>query len=240
MTRGFTHIDTWIFDLDNTLYPASCRLFDQIDVKIGAFVSNLLGIDEAEARRIQKAYFYKYGTTLRGLMSEHQIVPDDFLDYVHDIDHSPVNACPELARALERLPGRKLVFTNGTTYHAEKVLDRLGIKALVEDVFDIVHCGFIPKPQREPYLKFVQRTGIAPQRAAMFEDIARNLEPPYELGMTTVLVQSSDNVDGAIMNAGIGDPLKSSFIDHVTQDLPGFLDEIGRRLAQPGSGASAA
>ena len=90
--RGFSHIDTWIFDLDNTLYPASCRLFDQIDVKIGAFVSNLLGIDEVEARRIQKAYFYKYGTTLRGLMSEHQIVPDDFLDYVHDIDHSPVPA----------------------------------------------------------------------------------------------------------------------------------------------------
>ena len=240
MKRGFERVDTWVFDLDNTLYPASCRLFDQIDRRMAEFISQMLKIDKVEAKRLQKNFFYEHGTTLRGLMTVYGIEPQAFLDYVHDIDHSPVAACPSLAAALARLPGRKLVFTNGTTYHAEKVLDRLGIKALVEEVFDIVHCGFIPKPQREPYLKFVQRTGIAPQRAAMFEDIARNLEPPYELGMTTVLVQSSDNVDGAILNAGIGDPLNSLFIDHVTQDLPAFLDEIGRRLAQPPEGASAA
>lgn len=240
MRRGFEKVETWVFDLDNTLYPASCRLFDQIDRRMGEFISQTLGIDKMEAKRLQKAFFYEHGTTLRGLMTVYGIEPNAFLDYVHDIDHSPVAACPGLAQALERLPGRKLVFTNGTTYHAEKVLDRLGIKALVEDVFDIVHCGFIPKPQREPYLKFVQRAGIVPQRAAMFEDIARNLEPPHELGMTTVLVHSSDNADGAIMNASIGDPLNSSFIDHVTHDLPAFLDEVGQRLAPPANGVSVA
>ena len=240
MRRGFERVETWVFDLDNTLYPASCRLFDQIDKRMAEFISQTLKLDKVEAKRLQKTFFYEHGTTLRGLMTVYGIEPNAFLDYVHDIDHSPVNACPELARALERLPGRKLVFTNGTTYHAEKVLDRLGIKALVEDVFDIVHCGFIPKPQREPYLKLVQRAGIAPQKAAMFEDIARNLEPPHELGMTTVLVQSSDNTDGTIMNASIGNLLETSFIDHVTQDLPAFLDEIGQRLAQPANGASAA
>ncbi len=230
MRRGFDTIDTWVFDLDNTLYPSSCRLFDQIDGRMAEFIAKMLKVDKVEAKRLQKTFFYEHGTTLRGLMTVYGIEPHEFLDYVHDIDHSPVAACPGLAQALERLPGRKLVFTNGTSAHAQKVLDRLGITSLVEDVFDIVHCGFVPKPQHEPYLKFVQRTGIAPQRAAMFEDIARNLELPHELGMTTVLVQSPDNIDAGIMNARLGDPLRSAFIDHVTQDLPGFLSEIAHSL----------
>jgi putative hydrolase of the HAD superfamily len=239
MKRGFEHVETWIFDLDNTLYPSSCRLFDQIDRRMGDFICELLKVDKVEAKRIQKTFFYEHGTTLRGLMTVYGIEPHSFLDYVHDIDHSPVKACPGLAAAIGKLPGRKLVFTNGTSYHAEKVLDRLGIKTLVDDVVDIVHCDFIPKPQREPYLKFVQRTGIAPQRAAMFEDIVRNLEPPHELGMTTVLVQSPDNVDGNAMNARHGDPLKSRFVDHVTQDLTKFLDDTATSLA-PRAGATAA
>ena len=239
MRRGFSHVENWVFDLDNTLYPPSCRLFDQIDQRMADFISLLLKVDKVEAKRIQKTFFYEHGTTLRGLMTIYGIEPYSFLEYVHDIDHSPVPACPGLASAIRTLPGRKLVPLVKTSYHAEKVLDRLGIKDLVDEVFDIVHCDFIPKPQREPYLKFVQRTGIAPQRTAMFEDIARNLEPPHELGMTTVLVQSQDNTDGNLMNAKLGDPLTSPFVDHVTSDLAGFLAKIAASFDKV-RGASAA
>jgi putative hydrolase of the HAD superfamily len=224
-TRGFAHIDTWIFDLDNTLYPASCRLFDQIDVKIGAFVSNLLGIDAAEAKRIQKAYFYEYGTTLRGLMSEHEVDPDAFLDYVHDIDHTPVPANQPLDQALHSLPGRKLIFTNGTVAHAQKVLARIGVTHHFGDIFDIVHSDFIPKPAIGPYRKFIGQTGIDPTRSAMFEDIARNLEAPHELGMTTVLVTSPDNKDAEHLNrlhGGAGE----AHVHHVTDDLAAFLTRL--------------
>ena len=223
--RGFAHIDTWIFDLDNTLYPASCRLFDQIDVRIGAFVSKLLDIDAAEARRIQKAYFYEYGTTLRGLMSEHQVAPQDFLDYVHDIDLSPLSANQLLDEALHALPGRKLIFTNGTVIHAQKVLARIGVTHHFGDIFDIVHSDYIPKPAIGPYRKFIAETGIEPERSAMFEDIARNLEVPHELGMTTVLVTSPDNKDAQYLNAlhgGAGE----KHVDHVTDDLAAFLTQL--------------
>jgi len=223
--RGFAHIDTWIFDLDNTLYPASCRLFDQIDVRIGAFVSRLLDIEPAEAKRIQKAYFYEYGTTLRGLMSEHHVAPQDFLDYVHDIDHSPVPANRMLDEALHALPGRKLIFTNGTVMHAQKVLARIGVTHHFGDIFDIVHSDYIPKPAIGPYRKFIAETGIEPERSAMFEDIARNLEVPHELGMTTVLVTSPDNKDAQHLNAlhgGAGE----EHVDHVTDDLAAFLTQL--------------
>jgi putative hydrolase of the HAD superfamily len=223
--RGFAHIDTWIFDLDNTLYPASCRLFDQIDVRIGAFVSRLLDIEPAEAKRIQKAYFYEYGTTLRGLMSEHHVAPQDFLDYVHDIDHSPVPANRMLDKALHALPGRKLIFTNGTVMHAQKVLARIGVTHHFGDIFDIVHSDYIPKPAIGPYRKFIAQTGIEPERSAMFEDIARNLEVPHQLGMTTVLVTSPDNKDAQHLNAlhgGAGE----KHVDHVTDDLAAFLTQL--------------
>ncbi len=225
LASGFAHIDTWIFDLDNTLYPASCRLFDQIDVRIGTFVSNLLGIDVAQARRIQKAYFYEYGTTLRGLMSQHQVKPDEFLDYVHDIDHSPVPANRALDQALHGLPGRKLIFTNGTVAHAQKVLARIGVTHHFGDIFDIVHSDYIPKPAIGPYRKFIAQARIEPTRAAMFEDIARNLEAPHELGMTTVLVTSPDNKDAQHLNAlhgGAGE----KHVHYVTDDLAAFLAKL--------------
>ena len=224
--RGFAHVDTWVFDLDNTLYPASCRLFDQIDVKMGDFVSRLLGVDHAEAKRRQKEMFYRHGTTLRGLMTEHGITPGDFLDYVHDIDHSAVPANQPLDEALHALPGRKLIFTNGTVAHAEKVLNRIGITHHFGDIFDIVHADFIPKPEMEPYRKFVRQTGIRPETAAMFEDIARNLLAPHELGMTTVLVTSPDNHDAAHLNRTAGD----AHIHHVTGDLAGFLSGLAGEL----------
>lgn len=221
--RGFDHIETWIFDLDNTLYPASCRLFDQIDERIGAFVSRRLGIGGEEARRIQKQFYHEYGTTLRGLMEKHQVEPLEFLDFVHDIDHSPVAADNILDEVLHRLPGRKLVYTNGSVRHAEKVLDRLGVTHHFGDIFDIVHAEYIPKPAIEPYRKFVAKTGIAPERSAMFEDIARNLEAPHALGMTTVLVTSPDNEDSAILNAAQKD---AAHVHHVTENLPAFLAGI--------------
>ena len=223
--RGFGHIDTWIFDLDNTLYPASCKLFDQIDVKMGNFVAKLLGVDYAEAKRRQKELFYKYGTTLRGLMTEHGVLPDDFLDVVHDIDHSPVPANPLLDSALHALPGRKLIFTNGTVAHAEKVLARIGITHHFGDIFDILHSDFIPKPEMEPYRKFVSQTGIRAETSAMFEDIARNLEAPHTLGMTTVLVVSPENRDAEHLNRTTGGT-DQQHIHHITDDLAAFLQVI--------------
>ena len=223
--RGFAHIDTWVFDLDNTLYPASCRLFDQIDVRMGEFVARLLDVDFGEAKQRQKQLFYKYGTTLRGLMVEHGVGPDGFLDYVHDIDHAPVPPNPALDAALHGLPGRKLVFTNGTLTHAEKVLARIGVTHHFGDIFDIVHSDYIPKPEMEPYRKFVIQTGIRPETSAMFEDIARNLEAPHELGMTTVLVVSPENRDAEHLNRATGGTDKTH-IHHITDDLAGFLGRL--------------
>lgn len=220
--RGFERVETWVFDLDNTLYPASCRLFDQIDVKMGEFISGLLSVDRVEAKRIQKQFFYEHGTTLRGLMTVHGIDPSAFLDFVHDIDHSPVCENLALGRALERLPGRKLVFTNGTVAHAERVMERLGVRSHFSGIFDIIHSDYIPKPASGPYEKFVREHGVAPERAAMFEDIARNLEIPARLGMTTVLVEDAANVDGNLINARAGDG-RASYVHHMTSDLAGFL-----------------
>jgi putative hydrolase of the HAD superfamily len=222
--RGFSHIDAWVFDLDNTLYPASCRLFDQMHVRMGEYVMKRFDIDMAKAKLMQRELFHKYGTTLRGLMVEHDETPDGFLDYVHDIDYTPVASNPVLLAALEKLPGRKLVFTNGTTAHARRVMDRLGVSDAFHGVFDIIDSDHIPKPQRGPYEKFLAAHGVNAGRAAMFEDIARNLEVPHELGMTTVLVTDDANDDALKLNEGTD----MSFIDHTTTDLALFLNGVLR------------
>ncbi len=216
---SFDHIDTWVFDLDNTLYPASCRLFDQINLKMGAYMMRRFGVDHAEARRIQKDLFYKYGTTLRGLMVEHGEAPGQFLDEVHALDYSPVKADPLLAEGLAKLSGRRLVFTAGTVQHAANVLQRLGIVDAFEGVFDIVAAGYIPKPQRDPYDTFVAQYSVDARRAAMFEDIARNLEVPHEIGMTTVLVTDHENHDAKHLNTDADGP----HVHHRTSHLAGFL-----------------
>ena len=229
--RAFDHVETWVFDLDNTLYPSSCRLFDQIDERMGAFISERLNVDRVEARRIQKQFFYEHGTTLRGLMTEYDVHPDEFLDFVHDIDHTPVPADPALADALQALPGRKLVFTNGTVAHADKVLARLGLMDHFNGIFDIVHADYIPKPALGPYQKFLRDHAVEARRAAMFEDIARNLEVPYRLGMTTVLVSHPGNEDAEIMNRQ-GDG-SQDHVDHRTDNLAGFLKGLlGTSAAQ--------
>ncbi len=225
LSAHFAHVREWVFDLDNTLYPAHYRLFDQIDARMGEYIARLFDIDHKTARRIQKDYFYRYGTTLRGLMKEHGADPHAFLEYVHDIDYSHIRPDSELNAALAALPGRKWVFTNGTRAHAEAVMRQLGITHHVDEIFDIVDAGFLPKPFPETYAIFLERTRISPRRAAMFEDIARNLKEPHEMGMRTVLVDHPDNVDGCCINDRHGDR-NASYVHFVTDDLSAFLRRI--------------
>ncbi len=176
--RHFAHVETWVFDLDNTLYPHHVNLWQQVDVRIRDFVAQYLKVSKDEAFKIQKDYYRRYGTTMRGMMTEHGLNADDFLEYVHQIDHSPLEPNPTMGAAIEQLPGRKLILTNGSRAHAGKVLERLGIGSHFEDVFDIVAAELEPKPARQTYLKFLKLHGVDPSRAAMFEDLARNLVTP--------------------------------------------------------------
>jgi putative hydrolase of the HAD superfamily len=219
-------IETWLFDLDNTLYPASCRLFDQIHRRMTEYVAGLLNVDFDEARARQRQYLNEHGTTLRGLMNVHGIDPAPFLDYVHEIDLSPVPPNVELGAALAALPGRKIVFTNGSVRHAERVLARLGIDHHFPDVFDIEAASFMPKPDPETYATLVRRFGIEPRRAAMVEDMARNLVPAAALGMTTVWVRSE--ADWAKEGA------RSDHIHYVVDDLTAFLIAAGAAQEEPG------
>ncbi len=183
-------IETWIFDLDNTLYPPECRLFDQIDRRMGEFISNRLGVDPVEARRIQKDYFVRYGTTLKGLMQHHAVEPEEFLSFVHDIDVSVIAPDPHLRHGLAGLEGRRLVYTNGSRAHAERILNRLGVRDLIEDIFDIAAADHVPKPAPENLRRFVAAHAIVPERAVLVEDMARNLVPAAAAGMTTVWLRT--------------------------------------------------
>lgn len=188
--RGFDHIDTWIFDLDNTLYPASCDLFSQVDHRMGSFIAEKLGVPYAHARHLQKAYYRQFGTTLAGLMQVHKMKPDAFLEYVHDIDFSVLPELPYLAAAIERLPGRRLIFTNGSRRHAESVARKIGVLHLFEDICDIAACEFVPKPDRDAFDRMIRLHDVKAEGAAMFEDMPHNLISPHDLGMTTVFVHS--------------------------------------------------
>src|SRR5262249_1039121 len=186
--RAFGHVETWVFDLDNTLYPHHVNLWQQVDERIRDYIAGYLNVTHEEAFRLQKDYYRRYGTSMRGLMTEHGMEPDDFLAFVHQIDHSPLEPNPALGAALERLAGRKLILTTGTRQHAEAVMRRLAVHEPFDDVFDIVAAELEPKPHVQTYDRFLARHGVDPERAAMFEDLARNLETPHRLGMTTVLV----------------------------------------------------
>ncbi len=228
ISAGLPHIESWIFDLDNTLYPAECGLFMQVDERIGAFIANFLKIDRIAARRIQKKYFMDYGTTLNGLMEVHGLAPQTYLEYVHDIDHSPIKPDPALRTALNNLPGEKIIFTNGSISHAERVLQRLGVGDVFSSIHDISSGDYIPKPRRKSYESLIAQTGIAPQSSIMFEDIARNLSVPHEMGMQTVLVQPGGaHPDSELGLQGTGD---EPYIDHFTRDLAGFLGKLEEPL----------
>lgn len=189
-TSRFAHITDWIFDLDNTLYPASTGLFALIDERMGAYIQRLLGVEAAEAKRIQKAHFHAHGTTLAGLMKEHGVDPHHFLDDVHDIPLDRVSPDPRLAQGLGRLPGRKFVFTNGDLPYATRVLQAIGIHEHFEELHDIHSCDLRPKPERHGYELLCRRFAIDPGRACMVEDMAQNLRPAKALGMTTVWVDN--------------------------------------------------
>jgi putative hydrolase of the HAD superfamily len=224
LTR-FAAVDAWVFDLDNTLYPRQTDLFSQVDKRIREYVGRLLHIGPDEAHRVQKDYYQRYGTTLRGLMEEHGIQPDDFLEYVHDIDHSVVAPDPQLASAIARLPGRKFILTNGSRAHAEKVATRLGIPDHFEEIFDIVSSELLPKPNRETYDRFVKATGIEPTRGAMFEDLARNLEVPKALGMATVLVVPHGTRTVLTEDWEL-EGRDAPHVDFVSDNLAGFLEAV--------------
>jgi putative hydrolase of the HAD superfamily len=227
---GFDHIEAWVFDLDNTLYPADCDLFAQIDRRMGEFIANCLGLPIEEARALREAYYYEHGTTLAGLVRRHDVSPDAFLDYVHDIDLSAVLPSPQLAAALEALPGRKFIFTNGSRKHAEAVAKRLGVAGQFEGICDIHALDYIyPKPTREAYERFVSTHGVVPRQAAMFDDLPHNLEPAHRLGMTTVLVDGlTDHPEHQAIAAWTELP---AHIHHRTDALAPFLAAIGGALA---------
>lgn len=223
--RSFAHIETWVFDLDNTLYPHHVNLWQQVDVRIREYVSRFFGITPEEAFKIQKEYYRDYGTTMRGMMTKHNISADEYLEYVHQIDHSPLEPNPALGAAIEALPGRKLILTNGTVAHAAKVLERLEIHDRFEAVFDIIAADLEPKPALQTYRRFLDMHGVDPSKAAMFEDLARNLTVPHDLGMTTVLVVPDGSKD-VVREAWELEGRDAAHVDWVTDDLAGFLATI--------------
>jgi putative hydrolase of the HAD superfamily len=213
--RVLGEIETWIFDLDNTLYPASCRLFDQIHTNMTRFIAERLDLSPEAALVRQKAYFREHGTTLRGLMTVDRIDPDDFLAFVHEIDLSCVPPDPVLVAALAALPGRKLVHTNGSVRHAERLLAHLGIAGSFCGIVDIAAAGYEPKPRLAGYHELLRRHQVTPAAAIMFEDMAKNLVPAAALGMTTAWVRGP--ADWA------ADGSEGDHIHHVVDDLGGFL-----------------
>ena len=226
--RGFDHVDTWVFDLDNTLYPHDVNLWQQIDVRIRDFIATFLDLSPSQAFRVQKDYYRRYGTSMRGLMIEHGLEPEAFLSFVHAIDHSPLVPNPALGAAIGNLTGRKLILTNGTRSHAHAVLERLSIARYFDDVFDIVAAELDPKPLPEIYQRFLAAHTVDPTRAAMFEDLARNLSVPHALGMTTVLVMPEASCE-VRREAWELEGRDAPDTDHVTTDLVGFLQRIATR-----------
>jgi putative hydrolase of the HAD superfamily len=208
-------VETWVFDLDNTLYPASSGLFPLVQARMNDYICARLGVSMEEAKALRARYFREHGTTMHGLMAVHRVDPHEFMAFVHDVDLSVVPANPALAEALQGLSGRKLIYTNGSVPHAENLLRHLGISHHFDDIFDIVASDFAPKPAMTALRLFVDRFGIEPTRALMIEDMARNLAPAAELGMTTAWVKTG--VDWAAIASD------ADHINYVVDDLAGFL-----------------
>ena len=223
MLPALAHVESWIFDLDNSLYSPSLDLFALIDLRMGEYIQRLLGCDAEEARRVQKSHFLEHGTTLAGLMREHGVDPHEFLDFVHDIDLARLAADPDLVAALDRLPGRKFVFTNADEGHARRVLDRLGFANAFDGMHDIHAMEYVPKPNPAAYEAMCARHGIDPARALFVDDMARNLAPAKALGMVTVWL------DNGSEKGGHGaDPAS---IDYVAGSLGEWLGEVlGERV----------
>ena len=216
--KGLKSIKYWIFDLDNTLYSGKTRVFEQVDKKMSEYISKKLNVSIAEAKEIQKNYFYKYNTTLNGMMKNHKIEANEFLEFVHDIDIDFLKKDMPLGEELRKLEGKKIIFTNGSKKHALNVTQRIGIDQYFDDIFDIVDCNFIPKPKMEPYKKLVEKHKIDPNLCVLIEDIARNLKPAYEMGMKTVWIENKEPWAAKFSD--------SDFINYRTKNLTEFLKKI--------------
>ena len=213
MTRKlFLEVQTWVFDLDETLYPSHMNLFPQIEAKMTGYVMRTLNVSQSEADRLRNHYWSKYGTTLAGLMKFHDIDPEPYLQDVHDISLHPLKPDPALRKHISRLPGRKIVYTNGTAPYAERVLKARGLNGLFDGVFGIEHAAYEPKPNKSAFLKVFKQAEVNPTTAAMFEDVSRNLVVPYNLGMKTVHVGPT--------------PEPAQHIDYHTDDLSTFLSRL--------------
>jgi putative hydrolase of the HAD superfamily len=220
----FSHIDTWVFDLDNTLYSARDGVFTQVHKRMGSFIAERMQVDLDEARALQRAYFQRHGTTLRGLMVEQGVNPHDYLDYVHDIDLSIIEATPWLDDAIAALPGRKVIYTNATSPYARRILQRLGIDGHFSEIFDIVAADFLPKPDGSAFDRFLAQHEVMAASACMIEDMAVNLRPARERGMTTVwLREDSEHAHHHHINAADAVP---EHVDHVIDDLQGWLAAV--------------
>ena len=216
--KSFNSIKYWIFDLDNTLYSGKTKVFEQVDKKMSKYISNKLNISIKEAKKIQKNYFHEYNTTLNGMIKNHKINPDEFLEFVHDINIDFLQQDLVLAEEIEKLEGKKIIFTNGSRKHAINVTKKLGIDQLFDDIFDIVDSDFIPKPLLEPYKKLVEKHKIDPKLCVLVEDIARNLKPAYEMGMKTVWIENDEPWASKFSD--------SKFINYRTNNLSEFLKKI--------------
>ena len=210
--EAFSHVTFWVFDLDNTLYPPRARLFDQIEQRMTAYVMRSLGVDQARANHLRQHYWQTYGTTLAGLMHEHDVDPLPYLDEVHQISLSHLEPDSALAAAITALPGRKIVYTNGSAPYAQRVLAARGLDGLFDAIYGVENAGFIPKPQPDAFRKIFEADGLDPTRAAMFEDDPRNLAAPHAMGMRTVHVAP--------------DPHQAEHIHHHTDDLAAFLTRL--------------
>ncbi|WP_282181423.1 pyrimidine 5'-nucleotidase [Aliiroseovarius marinus] len=208
----FSHVSHWVFDLDNTLYPPRVRLFDQIEVRMTNWVMDELGVDQAEADRLRQKYWREHGTTLAGLMREHGVDPGPYLHDVHDISFDALEPDHDLASHITNLPGRKIVYTNGSAPYAEQVLAARGLSGLFDAIYGVEHADFHPKPDRAAFDAVFARDGVKPDVAAMFEDDPRNLAVPHELGMKTVHVAPT--------------PEPADHIHHHTDDLTAFLERL--------------
>ena len=208
----FEHVQSWVFDLDNTLYHPSARLFDQIEARMSAYVMTAIGVDKTEADRLRNHYWRTYGTTLAGLMRDHDIDPDPYLADVHDISFDVLTPDPELAAQIRTLPGRRIVYTNGSAPYAEQVLAARGLSGVFDAVYGVEHAGYLPKPEKSAFDQIFARDGLDPSNGAMFEDDPRNLEAPHAMGMKTVHVAPA--------------PDPQDHIHHHTDDLTGFLARL--------------
>jgi putative hydrolase of the HAD superfamily len=214
-------IKYWLFDLDNTLYSGDTKVFDQVDKKMSFFISNKLNVSLEEAKKIQKSYFHEYNTTLNGMIKNHKIDAEEFLEFVHDVNLNFLKEDLALQNELTNLTGKKYIFTNGSKAHASNVTKRIGIQNLFDGVFDIVESDFIPKPSIEPYKKIIQKYGIDPEYCIFIEDIARNLKPAHELGMKTVWIENNEPWAAEFSS--------ENFINYKTNNLSDFLRRINEQ-----------